>query len=188
LELEAASSAVLFPTLVIGIGNPSRGDDALGPLALERLAAMRLPRVELLTDFQLQVEHALDLAGRTEVIFVDASVAAQAPYEFASVLAAADTSATTHALSPAAVLDTCRRVVGPPPAAHVLAIRGYAFELGEPLSADARRNLDAAVAMLAARLRAEARCPSLDGGRAGTIMAPTPWASRIRRRTRISCP
>jgi hydrogenase maturation protease len=147
------AGTALAPTLVIGIGNPSRGDDALGTLALERLAALALPQVELLTDFQLQVEHALDLAGRSEVIFIDASVSAQAPYEFEPVAAFADASVTTHALSPAAVLDTYRRVIGTPPEAKLLAIRGYAFELGEPLSANARRNLDAAVAMLESRLR-----------------------------------
>jgi hydrogenase maturation protease len=143
------------PILVIGIGNPSRGDDALGPLALERLAVLGLPDVELLADFQLQVEHALDLEGRREVIFIDASVAANAPFDFGPVEPAADASATTHALSPAAVLDTYRRVIGVPPPASVLAIRGHAFELGEPLSARAAKHLDLAVAMLAQRLRAQ---------------------------------
>jgi len=140
-------------TLVVGIGNPSRGDDALGPLALERLSQMQLAGVELLTDFQLQVEHALDLEGRSEVIFIDASVESHAPFDFAPVEATADASATTHALSPAALLDTYRRLIGRPPPARVLAIRGYAFELGEPLSERAANNLEAAVAMLAARLR-----------------------------------
>jgi len=49
------------PVLVLAVGNPSRGDDALGPLAAQRLAALELSGVEVLTDFQLQVEHALDL-------------------------------------------------------------------------------------------------------------------------------
>ncbi|MDP2785684.1 MAG: Ni/Fe hydrogenase, partial [Sulfurimicrobium sp.] len=62
------------PLLVFGYGNPSRGDDALGPLLLEQLAALNLPHVELLTDFQLQVEHAVDLQGRERVLFIDASV------------------------------------------------------------------------------------------------------------------
>jgi hydrogenase maturation protease len=152
-RLAARAGKTLAPTLVIGIGNPSRGDDALGPLALERLSRMNLPGVELLTDFQLQVEHALDIAGREHVVFVDASVESQAPFELAPVAAEMDASVTTHALSPAAVLETCRRIIGPPPAASVLAIHGYAFELGEPLSEQAAGNLDAAVVMLAARLR-----------------------------------
>jgi hydrogenase maturation protease len=139
------------PLLVIGIGNPSRGDDALGPLLVERLAALDLPGVELLTDFQLQIEHALDVAGRTDVVFVDASVDAAAPFEFLPVVPQADATITTHELSPAAVLDTCRRLGGETPVARVLAIRGYAFDLGMPLSDGGAHNLEAAVAMLAAR-------------------------------------
>ncbi len=140
--------------LVIGIGNPSRGDDAIGPLAMERLAAVGLTDVELLTDFQLQVDHALDVAGRTEVVFIDASLDACPPFEFTPVAPAGDASVTTHALSPAAVLETLRRLGCEVPPAYVLAVRGYAFELGVPLSQQAAQNLDAAVAMLAARLDA----------------------------------
>jgi hydrogenase maturation protease len=140
------------PRLVIGIGNPSRGDDAIGPLAIERLEALDLPAAELLTDFQLQVEHALDLLGRREVVFIDAAASGPAPFSFESAGPAADASATTHALSPAAVLEAFRRVTGePPPAAFVLAVRGYEFELGAPLSAAAARNLDAALQMLVLR-------------------------------------
>jgi Ni,Fe-hydrogenase maturation factor len=65
--------------LVIGIGNPSRGDDAVGPLAVERLDALNLPDVEFLTDFQLQVEYLLDVEGREEVIFIDATRGADEP-------------------------------------------------------------------------------------------------------------
>jgi hydrogenase maturation protease len=141
------------PRLVIGIGNPSRGDDAIGPLAIERLEALGLPGMELLTDFQLQVEHALDLLGRCEVVFIDAAASGEAPFDFVPAQPAADASATTHTLSPAAVLEAFRRVTGEaPPAAFVLAVRGYDFELGAPLSAAAARNLDAALEMLVARL------------------------------------
>jgi hydrogenase maturation protease len=139
--------------LVIGIGNPSRGDDAIGPLAIERLQTLALPGVELLTDFQLQVEYALDLIGRHEVVFIDAAASGPEPYLFAPVQPAADASATTHALSPAAVLEALLRLSDAPlPAASVLAVRGYAFELGAPLSVAAARNLDAALKMLVARL------------------------------------
>ena len=59
------------PLLVFGWGNPSRGDDALGPLFVERIEALELPGVSCLTDFQLQVEHALDIQDRRQVLFVD---------------------------------------------------------------------------------------------------------------------
>lgn len=142
------------PVLIIGIGNPSRGDDALGPECIQRLEAMHLPDVDLLTDFQLQVEFALDLAGRREVVFVDAAAGGAEPYAFRPVGRAAGMSHTSHAISPEAVLAACEQVgVAPPPSAHVLAIRGYAFELGEGLSSKAVHNLDAAIAGLARRFR-----------------------------------
>ncbi|MBK9116014.1 MAG: hydrogenase maturation protease [Betaproteobacteria bacterium] len=153
--------AKIAPFLVIGIGNPSRGDDALGPLLVERIEAMELPGVECLTDFQLQVEHALDLVGREQVVFVDATAAGEARCTLAPVAPARDASATTHALSPAAVLDAYVRVTGLPlPATHVLAIRGYAFELGDGLSAGAAANLEAAGRLLVGALVAPAPVPA----------------------------
>lgn len=138
------------PLLVIGVGNPSRGDDALGPRFLDAFGAARAgevsdERIELLTDFQLQIEHALDLQGRERVVFVDASVTAAPPFTFARVFARPDEQATSHALAPSAVLATYARVVGAPPPAWILAIRGESFELGEGLSAAAEANLAAAL-------------------------------------------
>lgn len=153
-EASHAAPSGVAPKLVFAVGNPSRGDDALGPLLAERVAALGLPDVEVLTDFQLQVEHALDLVGRELVIFVDASVSAPEPYSFTPVRAARDATFTSHALSPAAVLDAYRRVVDvPPPATFVLAIRGYAFELGAVPSVGALANLEAAAVEIQARLR-----------------------------------
>jgi hydrogenase maturation protein HypF len=141
------------PRLVLAIGNPSRGDDALGPMLLARAevelaAEVAAGAVELLTDFQLQIEHALDLTDREDILFVDASVRVPAPCAVEPLAAAPDASISSHALSPAAVLETHRRVVGPPPPARVLAIRGEFFELGEPLSAAAELHLEAAVGAL----------------------------------------
>lgn len=135
------------PVLVFAWGNPSRGDDALGPALLDMLETRQretaaLDHVELLTDFQLQVEHALDLQGRERVLFVDASASAQAPYVLSALQPERDSSYTTHAMNPAAVLAVYEQINGEsPPPAFVLSIRGYEFGLGQPLSAQARGNL-----------------------------------------------
>jgi hydrogenase maturation protease len=142
------SSSTLLPILIIGIGNPSRGDDALGPQLIERLEALQLPDVELITDFQLQVEFALDLQGRQHVIFVDASLSAPPPFRYSQVFAAEDTSYSSHALSPSAVLHAYQKLFGDPPPAYVLEISGIAFELGEGLSDEAAFNLHAALTWL----------------------------------------
>lgn len=131
------------PVLVLGIGNPSRGDDALGPAFVDRLAAEPADGVELLTDFQLQIEHAMDLVGRERVVFVDASLAQGVCFE--RVEPRADAAAQTHALSPAAVLEVYRQILGPPPEAYVLGIGGESFELGDGLSATAQSNLERAL-------------------------------------------
>lgn len=134
------------PVLVFGWGNPSRGDDALGPLFIERVEALGLPDVECLTDFQLQVEHALDLKGRARVLFVDASVDT-ATFSATRIEPKRDTSFTTHAISPQSVMQTFFDIEkAAPPPCWLLAIGGTSFKLGEPLSRDAAANLDAALA------------------------------------------
>lgn len=138
--------------LIIAVGNPSRGDDALGPLFLERLAELRESahdqnRIELLTDFQLQIEHAVDLQNRRLALFVDASLSCPSPFALTRLHPAQDSSYTSHALSPAVVLQVYAQIYPePPPPAFQLAIRGECFELGEPLSAVAQTNLDLALA------------------------------------------
>jgi hydrogenase maturation protease len=166
LSLQAGAAVV--PLLVIGIGNPSRGDDALGPLAAEHIAALGLAGVEVLTDFQLQVEHALDLVGRQRVLFIDASAALDDAYVLAPLAAERDASISTHALAPPAVLYCHEQLIGPAPPCWLLAIRGQSFELGAELSAQAA---DALVAALAA-IRPWLQAPS--AGALQAVMADAP--------------
>lgn len=134
------------PVLVFGWGNPSRGDDALGPLFVDRIEALEWPGVECLTDFQLQVEHALDIHGRQRILFVDASVKADAPFSAERIGPAKDESFTTHAMTPQSVLQVYRDLEDEdPPPCWLLAIRGEAFELGAEPTTAARQNLEAAV-------------------------------------------
>jgi hydrogenase maturation protease len=138
---------VTAPILVFGWGNPSRGDDALGPLFVDRLTELALPGVECITDFQLQVEHALDLQDRRCALFVDASVDVAAPFAVSVIGPLQDASFTSHAMSPQSVLQVYSDLNdAPPPPSWLLAIRGERFELGEPLSGNAARNIEAALA------------------------------------------
>ncbi|MBS4098210.1 MAG: hydrogenase maturation protease [Sulfuricella sp.] len=135
--------------LVFGYGNPSRGDDAIAPVLLQRLNALELPNVEFVTDFQLQVEHALDLVDRELVLFIDASVVAPPPYTFTRLTPQQDASYTSHEMSPAAVLHVYQEIHRtPPPPCFLLGVRGEFFDLGAPLSEDAEKNAEAAFALL----------------------------------------
>lgn len=142
------------PVVIFAIGNPSRGDDALGPECCGRLEnwfknEKLADQFELIEDFQLQIEHALDLQGRQLALFIDAGANTPGPFTFQRIAPASGAAYTTHELSPEAVLQVYVQTEGEePPPAFVLCIRGEAFELGEALSAPARRHLDAAVCLL----------------------------------------
>jgi hydrogenase maturation protease len=129
--------------LLFGYGNLSRGDDALGPLLLEYVENnIDLEDIALLTDFQLQVEHALDLEKRQLVLFIDASVSCENAFDFYELTPARDTSYTSHAMSPAAVLAVYQEIKKQtPPPCFLLSIKGESFELGEGLSANAKDHL-----------------------------------------------
>jgi len=130
------------PVLIFTWGNPSRGDDALGTEVYDLLQKEDLEDVDLLTDFQLQIEHAVDLESRERILFVDASIAANAPFEFYRLNPVADESYTTHAMSPESLLATYEKVNNQaPPPAFMLSIRGYEFGLGLPMSEEATANL-----------------------------------------------
>lgn len=140
------------PVLVFAYGNPSRGDDALGPEFARRLEERHGElidgkKLEVLTDYQLQSEHVLDLVGRKKVFFVDASAPGSQPFTIHKVHPARDASVTAQLLSPAALLRTWDETLrGARPDCWVVAIAGCEFELGAPLSDAAEANLSAALA------------------------------------------
>lgn len=138
------------PSVVLACGNPSRGDDAIGPLLLARLDAWLAESgcaedFVLVEEFQLQVENALDLQGMSAALFIDAGEGTAVPYSLSPAVAGEIAGHSSHALSPAAVLAVYRRVTGEaPPPADVLCVCGESFELGAPPSAEALAHVEAA--------------------------------------------
>ncbi len=134
-------------TLVIAVGNPSRGDDAAGPLLAERLSSWLSDQapslqgtdphhVTALCDQQLMVEHAYDLRGRDRVLFIDAAARQGEPVHWQRVEASACGPAiSSHQCTPAQLLHLCAHTLQiPPPQASLLSLRGEGFELGAPVS------------------------------------------------------
>ena len=134
---------MIKPTLVFGYGNLSRGDDALGPLLLEYVEShCDLKDIEILSDFQLQIEHALDLENRSLVLFVDASISCVDAFDFVQIEPVRDNSYTSHAMSPAADLYIYQSIKKQsPPPCFLLSIKAEKLELGEGLSKPAKINL-----------------------------------------------
>lgn len=139
---------MVAPILIFAIGNESRGDDALAPLLVRQLLTEGIgSEIELIEDYQLQVEHVTDLVGRSDVLFIDADMTCEAPSQFSEIAASQDNSYTSHAMTPFALLHTYRQVYGTDaPSSFLMRIRGYRFELGESLSEEASANLERATA------------------------------------------
>lgn len=137
--------------VIFGYGNPSRGDDALGPALLSLLETTHAHQenIEIIEDFQLQIEHALDLIQCDLALFIDASVSCPSPLSFTQLLPQKVSSYTSHAMHPSDILYVYQQTQShKPPPAFLLSIRGVTFELGQPLSSIAKNNLVTAFALL----------------------------------------
>jgi hydrogenase maturation protease len=154
---------MVSPLLVFAIGNESRGDDALAPLLARRLQSEDVTsQVEFIEDFQLQVEHVTDLAGRAAVLFIDADMSCEAPFHLSEITAAQDNSYTSHAMTPFALLHTFRQVYATDaPNCFLLRVRGYGFELGDDLSNEASTNLALATNEVRQWLANRTRMPNM---------------------------
>jgi hydrogenase maturation protease len=135
--------------LLFGYGNPGRGDDALGPVLIARMAQLQPADVECQNDMQLQVEHVTDLAACDRVLFVDADMSCAEPFEFSEIRPEKDGSYTSHAMNPSALLHAYSKVYDKDaPPAFLLSIRGYDFVLGDPMTDKASANLEAATKLV----------------------------------------
>jgi len=164
----------MYPNCVVfGIGNESRGDDALGPLFLEKLKISIKEKpffssFTLISDFQLQIEHSLDLENQDIALFIDAGLSPAVPdneaFSFKLIQAIPSRRGMTHALSPEELLGVAEDFFAPQPQgdtstaiktncqrlpkAYVLCIRGYQFELGAAICKEANINLELAFTQL----------------------------------------
>jgi hydrogenase maturation protease len=120
--------------LVIGIGNPGRMDDGLGPALVEAVESWNLSGVKTSINYQLNIEDAADVAESDLVIFVDASVKAGEPFDFYRAFPAEKSSFTTHSMEPESILALCLQVYHKEPPAFILGVRGEEFELAEGIT------------------------------------------------------
>jgi hydrogenase maturation protease len=143
--------------LLIGYGNPGRHDDGLGPALAHRLEQAELAGVDIDSDYQLNIEHAYELAAYEVVIFADAAHSdgtdSQQPFFFRPLAPGNPTSFSTHSVSPQAVMRLACDLFQAKTQAYVLGIVGYEFKnIGEGLTPEASNNLDQAEAFLTAKL------------------------------------
>lgn len=139
--------------LLIGFGNPGRGDDGLGPALVESLESSPPKGLELIGDYQLTIDLAYDIAPFETVVFADADRSGPAPFSLRTVAPEPPRSFTSHSQTPEGVLYTARALFGARSRGYLLGIRGYRFDsFSEVLSPDARSNLNASREFLINRL------------------------------------
>ena len=145
------------PVLVYGYGNPGRQDDGLGVALAGELEAWaqagKVPGLAFDSNYQLNAEDALAVAGSRAVVFIDAAPEGPEPFEFRRLQSKAEIAFSTHAMSPESVLALAAELYGAQPPAWLLAIRGYAWELNAPPTVGAQANLAAAQKFLQAWIR-----------------------------------
>lgn len=140
--------------LVLGWGNPGRGDDGLGPACVTAIERLAIPGVRCEQDYQLQLEHAADVARAELVLFVDAARSGPEPFFVEEVEPKARLGFTSHALDAEAVLAVARDAFDARVPAWRIGIRGHEFDdFHEAIAEPARRNLARATSFLARVLR-----------------------------------
>lgn len=149
-------------TLLLGIGNSGRQDDALAWAFVDAVAASGDFAGETGLRYQLQVEDAELISHYDQVILVDA-FQGDLPGGFAykTCPKAMNVSFSTHDLAPETVRFLCEELYDKRPQVDLLLIEGKQFELGLGLTEPAQRNL--ANAQTFFRTMSSSTVPATDG-------------------------
>jgi hydrogenase maturation protease len=143
-------------TLIVGYGNPLRGDDGLGWHVVERLrAAVQDSSVEILALHQLTPELMDPISRADRVIFIDAAVG-PVPGEIAERTVEAQAgagAAFSHHATPAALLAGARALYGRAPEATLITVTGADFSLSDQLSEAVNRQLEKVVGAVLGLMR-----------------------------------
>lgn len=143
--------------IILGYGNPDRGDDGVAYYLLNELIRKYSTRKEDLSDFQeagildlspeidlwynLQLipEVSQDLANYEHAIFLDAhTTEIPEPILVKEILPGYKNSPFTHHLTPGSCLDLAEKLYQHAPLATLVTVRGYSFEFSRELSTETK--------------------------------------------------
>lgn len=128
------NEAKLKGILVIGIGNPLRCDDGVGPYVAECIEAKGLNGVKVWVAQQLQVEDLERMLEFDRVILVDASMTGP-PLDFHPVRSLKGQAlSSSHHLSAETFVSLAHSIFHKNLHMHLCSIRGDHFEVGEKIS------------------------------------------------------
>ena len=145
---------VVSRVLIIGYGNPLRGDDGLGWHAVERLrSAVADPEIEILAVHQLTPELADPLSRARRAIFIDAAAGGEpGTIQRRPLTPSSGGEAFTHHATPPALLAAAQSLYGHAPEAILFSVPAESMAFGDQLSPVVRQALDELVARITAML------------------------------------
>jgi hydrogenase maturation protease len=133
--------------LIIGWGNPLRGDDGVGWRAAERLAELLAGRdAAVRVSHQLLPEYAEEISRSQIVIFIDAACGNISTGEVRIERVEprrSPNAAFSHQMDPPALLGMSEALYGRCPEAIFFTVAGRSFGYGEKLSAEVESQLPA---------------------------------------------
>jgi len=151
-------------TLIIGYGNPDRGDDGVAWHLLNRILNETGCRendlfasdiiqskqgLDIWFNFQLLPEMAETVALYDRVVFIDAHTGAiQDEISLVPVLPQYQNSPLTHHFTPSSCLALAESLAGKYPQAWLLSVRGYQFAFNRELSLQTRALVEKAFGIL----------------------------------------
>ncbi len=143
--------------LVIGIGNPLRGDDGIGWQVAHQVHQSVGSGVRVKTCHQLVPELAAEVCQADLVVFVDARAAEPAGFVSCEPIAPLPSPSLTfsHHFSPAALLALTQHSFGKVPKAFLVSINGTDFGYREGLSPEVAAAVPRAVALITQLLHSE---------------------------------
>ena len=125
--------------LIIGYGNPLRGDDGIGWRISDQLARRAGDWTKVVAAHQLTPELAEPISEADLVIFIDACYDGQ-PGSWTCESIRPDSKSSdsfTHQATPAKLLSFTKTLFGPGPEALLISVTGGSFDCGDELSPSA---------------------------------------------------
>ena len=135
--------------LIVGYGNPLRGDDGVGQAVAQAFAGEdAIAGVDALACHQLTPELAERFAAAARVVLIDATAGVEAGRVSVIPLLPAPAAASTlgHHVEPAQLLRMAQALYGRSPEAYLVTVGAGSLELGERLSAPVTTALPALIA------------------------------------------
>ncbi len=134
--------------LIAGIGNTLRGDDGIGAYICTGIDALKIDGVQTFTTQQLHVEMLEEFLQFDCIIFADASITGEAVIFHPLVVDEIQAVSTSHHANANMLVALAWQLYQKKLPAMLCAVRGENFNIGEKLSANAKKNADEAISII----------------------------------------